>query len=245
MSCRSPHGQADTGRHFAPQTRPLPTATGKLGEALVVPAGGTWNTDARSALAEPHRAMLTRDSYALAVTEPFVAGLRNHAMATRMSDLSEAISRVPTNTRNGASAMADPTQIERLIHDGRSLVAYDDADGRVIGWPEMAYESIRAINHLTSRGQIIPAPTLYNILGELKGVGHLLPQALEQLGRGLSASLDQLDVTEDDQTRDPRDSVATALSLLDQAAKLARDLGATLESAQAAIAGQGYKSAGD
>lgn len=141
--------------------------------------------------------------------------------------------------------MADPTQIERLIHNGRSLVAYDDADGRVIGWPEMAYESIRAINHLTSHGAIIPAPTLYSILGELKGVGHLLPQALDQLGRGLSASLEQLDVTEDDPTRDPRTSVATAVSLLDQAAQLARDLGATLEAAQGAIGGQGYKSADD
>ena len=140
--------------------------------------------------------------------------------------------------------MPDPTEIERLIHDGRSLVAYDDADGRVIGWPEMAYESIRAINHLTSRGQIIPAPTLYNILGELKGVGYLLPQALQQLGRGLTASLEKLDVTEDDPTRDPADSVATTLSLLDQAEGLARALGATLEAAQAAIAGQGYKSRG-
>ena len=142
--------------------------------------------------------------------------------------------------------MADPTQIERFIHNGRCLVAYDDGtDDRVIGWPEMAYESVRAINHLTNHGAIVPAPTLYRVLGELKGVGYLLPQALDQLGRGLSASLEQLDVTEDDPTRDPRASVATALSFLDQAAQLARDLGATLEAAQSAIGGQGYKSAGD
>ncbi len=138
--------------------------------------------------------------------------------------------------------MVDPDRIEKLIHDGRCLVAYDDPDdGRIIGWPEMAYESIRAINHLTGHGDVIPAPTLYGILGELKGVGHLLPQAFEQLARGLQASLMELEVTEDDPSRDPRDSVAQAGALLDQAAALARDLGVVLEAAQSVIAGQGYR----
>jgi len=80
------HGQHDTGRHFDPNTRPFSTATVKLGEALVVPAGGTWNTDARSALDEPHRTMLTRDAYGLALTAPFVTMLRNHGGALPVSD---------------------------------------------------------------------------------------------------------------------------------------------------------------
>jgi len=80
------HGQHDGGRHFHPTTRPLPTATGKLGEALIVPAGGTWNSDARSALTEPHRTQLTRDAYGLAVTPPFLAMLRNHATVTGIED---------------------------------------------------------------------------------------------------------------------------------------------------------------
>lgn len=80
------HGANDTGRHFNPHARPLPTATVRAGEALVVPAGGTWNTEARSALDQPHRTMLTRDAYALAMTEPFVTMLRNHATVTGIND---------------------------------------------------------------------------------------------------------------------------------------------------------------
>lgn len=107
-----------------------------------------------------------------------------------------------------------------------------------LAWAEVAYESIRAINHLTLNVPI-PAPTAYRILGDLKGVGHLLPQALEQLARGLQASLEAFDVY--DLRRTPRDSVAEAIGLLARAARRAADLGQLLEDAQAAIAEQGYR----
>ena len=62
------------------------------------------------------------------------------------------------------------TNVENLLHGGRCLVGYDDQGEYVAGWPEVARESIRAINHLTDHGPI-PAPTLYRVLGELTGVG--------------------------------------------------------------------------
>ncbi len=128
--------------------------------------------------------------------------------------------------------------VDNLLYGGRSLVGFTDEGERVAGWPEVAYEAIRAINHLTGHGPI-PAPTVYRVLGDLKGVGHLLPQALEQLCRGLQASLTAFDVY--DHRRDPAESVSDAVALLVRAARKAADLGQLLEDAQAAISEQGYR----
>ncbi len=85
--------------------------------------------------------------------------------------------------------MTGTLQVENLLYGGRTLVGHTDVDGLpVVGWPGVAQEAIRAINHLTGDAPI-PAPTLYRILGELKGLGHLLPQTCVQLARGLEASL--------------------------------------------------------
>lgn len=134
------------------------------------------------------------------------------------------------------------TNVENLVYGGRTLVGFTDEGERVAGWPEVAYEAIRAINHLTVHGPI-PAPAAYRILGELKGVGHLLPQALEQLCRGLQASLAAFDVY--DHRREPAESVLDAVALLSRASRKATDLGQLLEEAQAAINEQGYRTADD
>lgn len=47
-----------------PAARALPTVTSVAGQALVTPAGGSWNDDARPDT-EPLRAMTTREAYAL------------------------------------------------------------------------------------------------------------------------------------------------------------------------------------
>jgi hypothetical protein len=133
--------------------------------------------------------------------------------------------------------MTTTVHVETLLYGGRTLVGHTEDGERIAGWPEVAYEAIRAINHLTSHGPI-PAPTAYRILGDLKGVGHLLPQALEQLCRGLQASLEVFDVY--DHRRDPAASVSDAVALLCRAARKASDLGQLLEDAQAAISEQGY-----
>ena len=128
--------------------------------------------------------------------------------------------------------------IENRLYGGRALVGFTDQGEYVASWPELAYESRRALNHLTGHGPI-PAPTLYRILGELKGIGHLLPQACAQLARGLEESLQALDVY--DHRREPGESVTEAVLLLNQTLRTATELGDLLEAAQAAIAEQGYR----
>ena len=133
--------------------------------------------------------------------------------------------------------MTPTVHVENLLYGGRTLVGHTEEGERIAGWPEVAHEAIRAINHLTAHSPI-PAPTAYRILGDLKGVGHLLPQALEQLCRGLQASLEAFDVY--DHRRDPAASVSDAIALLARAARKAAELGQLLEDAQAAISEQGY-----
>lgn len=141
------------------------------------------------------------------------------------------------------------TQIERSVHNGRGLVTHDVGEGsefadndrgQVLGWPEIAYEAIRSINHVTGGAHAIPAPVVYDVLGELKGVGHLLPQALDQLSSGLKRSLDEFDVY-DNSDRTPAETVEQTQALLAQAAEHARLLGAALEAAQSIVADQGHR----
>lgn len=96
---------------------------------------------------------------------------------------------------------------------------------------------------LTSQGYAVPAPLLYDVLGNLKGVGHLLPQALTQLGEGLQASLAEYDVY--DTEGEPSDNIDIARRHLLTAADSARTMAAALEAAQSAIAGQGYRTEDD
>ncbi len=133
--------------------------------------------------------------------------------------------------------MTTTVHVESLLYGGRTLVGCTEDDERIAGWPEVAHEAIRAINHLTGHSPL-PTPTAYRILGDLKGVGHLLPQALEQLCRGLHASLAVFDVY--DHRCEPAESVTEAVALLSRAARKAADLGQLLEDAQAAISEQGY-----
>jgi hypothetical protein len=111
----------------------------------------------------------------------------------------------------------------------------------VVQHADTAHEAIRSINHLT-RGTV-PAPLAYSILGNLKNVGHLLPQALGQIGAGLERSLTEYDVY--DRDREPAESVALAQDYLEQAATKAAEMGQLLEKAQSAINSQGYTTADD
>lgn len=111
----------------------------------------------------------------------------------------------------------------------------------VVEEADAIYESIRAICH---QSQAHPAPTVYRVLGNLKGAtGHMLAQALQQLASGLERSLTEYDVYEDD-AADPADSVVAAAEHMRAAANLAARLGYHLTEAQNAIAGQGYREAG-
>ena len=108
-----------------------------------------------------------------------------------------------------------------------------------VQYADNAAKAIRSLTDATIAAKL-PAPLVYDVLGNLKWVGHRLPQALEQLASGLGRSLDQFDVTEDD-GGDPVQSIATAADHLTRAAQLADQLGDELDKAQTAINGQGYR----
>ena len=118
------------------------------------------------------------------------------------------------------------------MSDEESPAVLEAADG--------LYENLRDICHLTQPGTSTPAPLVYRVLGNLKGVEYMLPQALNQLAAGLGKSLDTHDVYEDD-GRDPVQSVATATDHLTKAASLAQQLGDELAHAQSALSRQGYR----
>ena len=72
----------------------------------------------------------------------------------------------------------------------------DESTPEVVQCADDAYEAIRSINHLTISTRSLPAPLVYQVLGNFKGVGNM--QALNQLAAGLGKSLDTHVVYEDD-----------------------------------------------
>jgi protein involved in polysaccharide export with SLBB domain len=110
------------------------------------------------------------------------------------------------------------------------------SDEDLVQHADDAYEAIRALNHGTYR--TMPAPLVYDLLGNLRGVGHGLEQLARQLSAGLRRSLAEYDVY--DHNRDPQASVELAEHALRQAATAANRLGELLSAAQLAINAQGY-----
>ena len=104
---------------------------------------------------------------------------------------------------------------------------------------DTAYESMRAINHLTITTHAIPAPEMYAILGNLKCLGYALDQALRQLCSALQLSLDTFDVYETDGA-DPVTRAGWAIGDMTAAAEYAAHLGRCLDSAQSEVARQAY-----
>lgn len=79
------HGKDGGDRAYAVEDRPLPTRTAKQGDALLVPTGGSWNTDAVP-VDVPLRTRTTRESEALLTVDPFIVEFRNHATASPASN---------------------------------------------------------------------------------------------------------------------------------------------------------------
>jgi hypothetical protein len=99
-----------------------------------------------------------------------------------------------------------------------------------------AYDAIRALNHST-RGAM-PAPLVYDLLGNLNNAGYGLNQLLRQISDGLSRSLTEYDVY--DHNRGPAESVAIANQAIRRAAQHAHQMGELLAAAQVAINLQGF-----
>jgi hypothetical protein len=110
------------------------------------------------------------------------------------------------------------------------------SDEDLVQHTDDAYEAIRALNHGTHR--TLPAPLVYDLLGNLNNVGYGLEQLLGQIGTGLTRSLTEYDVY--DRNRDPAESVALANDAMCTAARLAHNIGALLAAAQTPINLQGY-----
>lgn len=110
------------------------------------------------------------------------------------------------------------------------------SDEDLVRHADDAYEAIRALNHGTYR--TLPAPVVYDLLGNLNNVGHGLAQLLGQISTGLTRSLAEYDVY--DHNREPAESVALANDAMRTAAQHAHELGALLAAAQTAINSQGY-----
>jgi DNA (cytosine-5)-methyltransferase 1 len=71
------HGAEGGDRAFDPSDRPLPTRATKQGEALLVPTGGSWNTEPTT-VHDPMRTRTTRESEALVTVDPLIVEFRNH-----------------------------------------------------------------------------------------------------------------------------------------------------------------------
>lgn len=117
----------------------------------------------------------------------------------------------------------------------------NDTDDRplIVREADDVYESVRAINHATIDAHSIPAPVVYDFLGNIKtAAGHGISQALGQVATGLLRSLDTHDVYDDN--GDPAENAAAAAALMHEAADLATQIGTLLEEAQSRISRQGY-----
>ncbi|MFD5888191.1 DNA cytosine methyltransferase [Streptomyces sp. NPDC060334] len=79
------HGKNRGDRAFAVGRQPLATRTVKQGDALLVPTGGSWNTEPAS-VDVPLRTRLTRESEALVTVDPFIIEYRNNATPSRAID---------------------------------------------------------------------------------------------------------------------------------------------------------------
>ncbi len=99
-----------------------------------------------------------------------------------------------------------------------------------------AYEAVRSFNHRTFRASITASET-HRVLGEMIALSGVLPQALDQLSRGLGRSLQQYDVC--DESRELTTSVEMAASELAAAAAGLEQIRAQLSTAQSAIESQG------
>src|SRR6266508_6675764 len=119
-----------------------------------------------------------------------------------------------------------PNEFHELyeLYELREMEDHLMSDEDLVQHADDAYEAIRALNHGTYR--TLPAPLVYDVLGNLRGVGHGIEQLAGQLATGLRASLAEYDVY--DHNRDPQASVELAEHALRQAVTAANRLGELL-----------------
>lgn len=137
--------------------------------------------------------------------------------------------------------LEDEPRAATLNQAGRGLIGRTDPNTgeHVESWPDLTYESVRSVCHLTSGPLSIPAPMVYEMVGNWKAALHLLPQALEQTAGALQRSLKEYEVT-DGPGLDPAAQAREASASMLEAGRLVRTAAQLLEEAQQTIARQGY-----
>jgi hypothetical protein len=101
-----------------------------------------------------------------------------------------------------------------------------------------------------NNGHIIPAPTVYELLGNLKVALWNVGEVVDYLPTGLTRSIEQaaecgVTVTDRDwatgEPRDPQESLRQAITALRTARASLQGVAQALEAAQSAISGQGFE----
>ncbi len=127
------HGKEGGDRAFAVHERPLPTRATKEGEALIVPVGGTWRTEATSA-GEPLPTRTTSETDALVTgpMDPFIVEYRHHSTT---SGVDTPLSTMMAGGRHHG-LVTDPRQKIAAAGNRHSLVIpYRNAAARPVNQP--------------------------------------------------------------------------------------------------------------
>lgn len=119
------HG-GDDPRAYAPSEQPLPARSTKLGDAMVVPVGGTWRT-APHGVDEPLRTRTTADDIGL-VSTPFMVERRDYDGndATRLSSIDDEPLKTMTATGRGIHGVVTPPFIT-MLRNNAIATSIDDA----------------------------------------------------------------------------------------------------------------------
>jgi hypothetical protein len=103
---------------------------------------------------------------------------------------------------------------------------------------DIANEAVGAMGRVAP--EVLPGPIVYDVLAELKGLSHRLPEAFDKIASAMGKALKEFDMREDD-GGDSEERSALSREHILKAAELARQMAAQLEAAQSAIAHQKFR----
>lgn len=118
------HG-GDDPRAFSPAEAPLPARSTKLGDAMVVPVGGTWRTDPEP-VSQPFRTRTTADDIAV-VSMPFMVERRDYdgPDAGRLGGVDEPL-KTMTATGRGIHGVTIPEPFVTMLRANNRATGVDE-----------------------------------------------------------------------------------------------------------------------
>lgn len=103
-----------------------------------------------------------------------------------------------------------------------------------------AYEAMHEMAIQANNTQTLTPPVLYGVLGNLRGTAASLSEILPSTVRAARSGAAGLDLY-DAEGNDPEEQLALSLRTLEEAASVAQQLLALLDTAQSGIASVGYR----